>query len=105
MRNWFVLIFACLAACLALGLFTAPAFAGKISFNATRGQVNAACKSAGGTSWTVDSSYGCQTSKGHVECTGGKCTGWCEQCGRRVVAHLPITTTASVLRNSMRAFR
>ncbi|MEJ0078703.1 MAG: hypothetical protein WDO17_25320 [Alphaproteobacteria bacterium] len=90
-------LFALILAVVALGLFADTAFAGRVSFNASRSQVGNACKAAGGTSWTVDNSYGCQTSKGHVECTQGKCTGWCETCGQRMVGRRPITTASGIL--------
>lgn len=92
-------LFALILTVAALGLFTDTALAGKISFNASASAVNKACKAAGGTSWTVDNSYGCQASGGHVECTKGKCTGWCEQCGQRVAGHRPIATAGGVLTN------
>lgn len=97
--------FAIILALVALGLFSGVAVAGKISFNATASQVSKSCKAAGGTSWTVDNSYGCQGSGGHVECTKGKCTGWCEKCGARVAGQRPITSLSGVLRNSARALR
>ena len=85
------------AAILLAGTSGSVAVAGTVRFQATHGQVDLACATTQGSTYTGGTGkggFGCKTASGEVKCDSkGNCTGTCGNCGART------TNAAEVLMN------
>jgi hypothetical protein len=79
-------LFVSLVALGTFALVAEPAFAGKVSISkrVSAGQLKTACDKAGGmySGPSSGGNYSCVGGKGAVFCKTGKCTGYCDNCGK-----------------------